>query len=119
MTAPHDVPEQHFSLQPQQQQDVLLDLKPLQQQLAACSAKQGGSAAAAAGGAVLTPGLQQLYDLLEQTNRAVPGRKQQQPHERSGDLDVGSIMQQATRKCRLTNFGTAAATLDGLHVACG
>lgn len=95
MTDAQDVPEQQFPLtqtqEQQQQQDVLLDLRPLQTQLTACSS---GSAS------VLTPGLQQLYTLLEETRRALPGYKQQQqPASASGGgVDVAGIMQQALRE---------------------
>lgn len=103
MTSPHDVPEQHFPLQRQQQQDVLLDLRPLRQQLAACSSSSNSaSSAAASAAAVLTPGLQQLYDLLESTSKGLVmhgGQQQQQRSAGGGQTDVASIMQQALREC--------------------
>lgn len=103
MTAPHDVPEQQFSLQPAPQQDTLLDLRPLQQQLAACShascTTQGIAGAAAPAGPVLTPGLDQLYNLLEQTRKSLPMTKQQQQQDQQcSNVDVASIMQLATRE---------------------
>jgi len=105
MTAPHDVPEQQFSLQPAPQQDTLLDLRPLQQQLAACShassASQGAAGAAASAGPMLTPGLDQLYNLLEQTRKSLLMTKQQQQQQQDqqcSNVDVASIMQLATRK---------------------
>lgn len=99
MTDAQDVPEQHFPLTQtqgqQQHQDVLLDLRPLQAQLAACSSSGSGAAAS-----VLTPGLQQLYTLLEETRRALPGYKQQQSSASAsgGGVDVAGIMQQALRE---------------------
>lgn len=100
MTDAQDVPEQQFPLTQtqgqQQHQDVLLDLRPLQTQLTACSS--GGSTAAAS---VLTPGLQQLYALLEETRRALPGYKRQQQPPASasgGGVEVAGIMQQALRE---------------------
>jgi hypothetical protein len=102
LTCPQDVPEQCFPLQAQPQCDTLLDLRPLQQQLVACSSSS--SAVAACGsGSVLTPDLHRLYSLLEETQRAMPGRsqkqQQQQEEEASAGADVAGIMQQALRKC--------------------
>lgn len=92
MTNAQDVPEQQFPLQPQPRQDTLLELRPLQQQLAACS-----SSASQSGTAVLTPGLHQLYTVLEDTRKALPGQRQQQTQP-AGVVDVASIMQQALRE---------------------
>lgn len=99
MNSPQGIPEQQFPLQQQPQQDTLLDLCPLQQQLAACSSSSGGAGGGSKQGnvAVLTPGLPQLYALLEETRKALPGHKQQQP---CSGPDVGSIMQQALREWR-------------------
>jgi hypothetical protein len=93
MTSPHDLPEQQFPLQAPPQQDALLDLRPLQQQLAACSSSSTSQASAA----VLTPGLPQLYELLEQTRRTLPGgnKQQQQLQQQQQPLDVAAVMQQA------------------------
>lgn len=104
MSAPHEVPEQAFPLQPPPQQDTLLHLQALQQQLAACSSAAGSSQYAPATAAacdVLTPGLPKLYALLEDTYRTMPGHnKQQQQQQKGSGLDVASIMQEALRKCQ-------------------
>jgi hypothetical protein len=99
MTAPHEVPEQAFPLQPTAQQDTLLHLHALQQQLAACSAAAAPSQSAAAA-AVLTPALPKLYSLLEETYRTMPGhsKQQQQSQQKEAGLDVASIMQEALRE---------------------
>jgi hypothetical protein len=99
MTNAQDIPEQQFPLQPQPQQDTLLELRPLQQQLAACSSN---SSTSQSGTAVLTPGLHQLYKVLEDTRKALPGQQQQQQQQQqaqsAGGMDVASIMQLALRE---------------------
>jgi hypothetical protein len=101
MTCPQDVPEQCFPLQAQPQSDTLLDLRPLQQQLAACSSSSSSAVSACGPGAVLTPDLHKLYSLLEETQRTLPGRSQQaQQQDASAGADVAGIMQQALRKWR-------------------
>jgi hypothetical protein len=95
MVNAQDIPEQQFLLQPQPQPDFLLDLRPLQQQLAACSSN---SSASQSGTAVLTPGLHQLYAVLEDTRKTLPGQQQQQGSQSAGGVEVASIMQQALRE---------------------
>jgi hypothetical protein len=124
MTAPHEVPEQAFPLQPTAQQDTLLHLQSLQQQLAACSAaaapSQHTSSSAAAAAAVLTPGLPKLYSLLEETYRTMPGHSKQQvqQQQQGHGLDVGSIMQEALRKCNGVAFGIGPGISSCCCVPC-
>jgi hypothetical protein len=92
MTDPHEVPEQQFPLAPAAEPDTLINMQPMRRQLAACLTGSSSS-----GGALqLTPGLGQMYTLLEQALQRVQGQQQQQG---KSSVDVAAIMEQATREC--------------------
>jgi hypothetical protein len=93
MTDPHEVPEQQFPLGPAADPDALINMQPMRRQLAACTA----GSSSGVGGLQLTPGLGQMYTLLEQALQRVPGQQQQQQGRSS--VDVAAIMEQATREC--------------------
>lgn len=97
MTNPHDIPDQHFPLQSAAQTDVLIDLKPLKQQLAACQA-HSTTAAAGANSLTLTPDLHKLYELLKQSEHRRPAQQQQSGSSSSSSVDVAAVMAQATSR---------------------
>jgi hypothetical protein len=93
MTDPHEVPEQQFPLAAAAEPDTLINMQPMGKQLAACTA---GSSSSSSGAALqLTPGLGQMYSLLEQALQRVSGQQQQQGRS---TMDVAAIMGQATRE---------------------
>jgi hypothetical protein len=98
MTDPHEVPEQQFPFGPAAEPDTIINMQPMRRQLAACCA---GSSSSSSGGALqLTPGLGQMYTLLDQALQRVPGQQQQQQQQQhKSSVDVAAIMEQATREC--------------------
>lgn len=111
MTDPHDIPEHQFPLQAAAEPDVLINLKPLKQQLTACHAHR--SAATADGkGLLFTPDLPKLCALLDQATRQAPGQGQRQ----RSSVDVGTIIAQATRKrASLEDYCCKRLSLLALH----
>jgi hypothetical protein len=123
MTDPHDVPEQQFPLcstaAAGQQEDECLDLQPLQAQLAACSSSRSSAQQLQ----LLTPGLDQLYTLLQQSSSSssAGAAKQLQQRQAGGLLDAAAIMQLATRESLCASGScmlcTASARLVVLRAA--
>lgn len=95
MTDPHEVPEAQFPYTAAAEPDVLINLRPLHQPLAACHAASCSSSDCTQ----LTPGLDDMYTLLEQAVKRLPGQKQQQQRP---SIDVAAIMAQATRESEQT-----------------
>ncbi|WIA14003.1 hypothetical protein OEZ85_002564 [Tetradesmus obliquus] len=95
MTDPHEVPEQQFPLAAAAEPDTLINMQPMRRQLAACTATSSSSSN---GGVLqLTPGLEQMYSLLEESLQRVQGQQQQQQQQGRSTVDVAAIMKQATR----------------------
>lgn len=107
MIDPHEVPEHQFPLQAAQQPDMLIDMTPLQHQMAVCQWHCGSSGAEAQtgggcqrSGAMLTPQLEELYALWDdakQSSSIWHLQQGQQPAQPPRDkLDVAALMAVAT-----------------------
>lgn len=100
MTDPSDIPEQHCVELSAPVPDMLMNLKPLKQQITACQT-HSSTVAADGGSLLLTPDMHKLYELLKQS-----GQKQSVQQQQNRDaISVAAVMAQAISKCLTSLHG--------------